>query len=936
MWRVRLFGGPVLEDAHGNRVRRFRSQRVAALLAYLCLHLGRPCGREEIAAALWPEEAEPQVLSNRLRFTLASLRRQLEPPGIPFGSVLDVESPGQVRLRAETVWCDAAAVERALKSGARAEAASLMNGVLLPGFYDEWILEVRTRFELLGDDLGAEPALRIRKSVAAVAAPAPQRPAGRLPLYLTRFFGRESERQRLQEWIAEYRLVTITGPGGIGKTRMAVEVVRETGIPCAFVALADVTDPGDLAAVSLRALLITPQAGVDPVAQLIAVLERHPSFLLILDNAEHLVPAAAAFALRLLEAIPALHILTTSRQRLNVPGEAVLPLDPLETPRYESSPERLLEFPAVHLFVDRALRARPDFHLSTRQIGSLVEICARLDGMPLALELAAARVTTQSTAQIAEALKGSLMDLASHQHGIPPRHRSLRAVLQGSFELLTPAQQSFFAGLSVFRAGWTLEAARRTTDCDQAEETMRILVERSLVVAREDEATTDIRFGLLDTLREFAAERLADDARAHCARRHAMYFLGIAERCGPLLHKPGGDLLLAELDRENENLRAAMQWSLDTADLDVLCRFTRALLAFWATRGHYAEGRRWNEALLTAAADGPARIRVEALLVCGRFAIRRNDFGTAWDYVEQALALCRDEGDVYGVLRCTMALGDISRLNSQLETAVEHYHTCLQLCLTCGSDDDLAKCHHGLGVTRFYQGDYGTAREHLGVALRIRERLSYPLEVARTQNLLAFALREEGDSSAAERLFRAALQVFSDHGDRWYRASTQGGLGTIAFERGDLEAARHYWEDALATMRDIGAQDNIADLLVLLSYLRLRTGDLSRARDTLRESLELANRVRNRQSIASVLLATACLLHAERQPAPAARLLAAASDLFEQISVRLIHLVHARVEVVREDLREILGEAEFEAAAEAGKALTPDEAIVLAQSHLAN
>src|SRR5579871_2335697 len=222
MWRVRLFGGPVLEDAHGNRVRRFRSQRVAALLAYLCLHLGRPCGREEIEAALWPEENEHQVLSNRLRFTLASLRRQLEPPGTPFGSVLDVESPGQIRLRAETVWCDAAAVERALLSGERAEAVSLINGVLLPGFYDEWILDARTRFESLGDDLGADPAHSVRLTVKAVAASAPAFPARRLPLYLTRFFGRETERQRLQELVAENRLVTVTGPGGIGKTRLAV------------------------------------------------------------------------------------------------------------------------------------------------------------------------------------------------------------------------------------------------------------------------------------------------------------------------------------------------------------------------------------------------------------------------------------------------------------------------------------------------------------------------------------------------------------------------------------------------------------------------------------------------------------------------------------------------------------------------------------------
>ena len=253
LWRVRLFEGPILETLSGVEIKRFRSQKVGALLAYLALRLGRHCPREELCVAIWPEEDDTQIVANRLRVTLASLRRQLEPSGIPFGTVLDAAGTGRIRLREETVWCDAVAFEQALKAGRQEEAALLLTGTLLPGYYDDWVVRERERFDALQETLQEKPTpagvsgqtpqekifLPIRREAGEVPAPVVSYP---LPLYLTRYFGREQEKQRLLALICEKRLVTITGPGGMGKTRLAVETAQRMQTPSVFVALADVTE----------------------------------------------------------------------------------------------------------------------------------------------------------------------------------------------------------------------------------------------------------------------------------------------------------------------------------------------------------------------------------------------------------------------------------------------------------------------------------------------------------------------------------------------------------------------------------------------------------------------------------------------------------------------------------------------------------------------
>ena len=298
IWRLRLFDGPALEDVSGMLVRRFRSQRVGALLAYLGLNLDRPCPREVLCDALWPEE-DLEVASNRLRVTLASLRRQLEPVGVSYGTVLDVGTPGSVVLRGSAVWCDVAACEQALQAGQHEEAALLVQKTLLPGYYDDWALTARERFEALRDelrdlrDVRGEAQRSGEASPAAAPASEVPPPTKRLPLYLTRFFGRQAERQTLLEMVQANRLVTLTGPGGIGKTRLAVEAAAGMPGACIFVPLADLPSPDRVSEAILQALMISPQAQADPVAQLVEALQHRDPTLLILDNAEHLLDDAS-------------------------------------------------------------------------------------------------------------------------------------------------------------------------------------------------------------------------------------------------------------------------------------------------------------------------------------------------------------------------------------------------------------------------------------------------------------------------------------------------------------------------------------------------------------------------------------------------------------------------------------------------------------------
>ncbi len=573
IWRVLLFDGPVLEDASGDQITRFKSAKVQSLLAFVALRLGKRCSREELAEALWPEESDERVVANRLRVALASLRRQLEPPGVLYGSVLDASIPGCIRLREETVWCDVASFEKLYARGNHHEAAALARGALLPGTYDDWARSDQIRLDILIEELRGR---RLPPRIAdEVPLPLPQ---SRLPLYLTKFFGREAERDEVIAKLSAHRLVTLTGPGGMGKTRLSVETARAFDLPAVFAALAEVTDPSLLPEAVLQSMGVEARA----VGQLDEAVQRRGPMLLILDNVEQIVEAAAELSLRLLQSAPDLRILVTSRQRLEVAGEVVIGIQPLAPPPDSTSEAQLTEFPSAKLFLDRAKAALPDFILLPHHVGPVIEICRKLDGVPLALELAAARVTAQSPAQIAISLAENLMELKSRQRGLSVRHRSLRAAIQGSFDQLSAESKEFFAALSVFHGGWTADAARAITLKDETRALLEELVIRSLVLVKEDADT--VRFSFLETIRSFADEQLSPEQHAVDRRRHASYFLNLAA----LVDEDDLRTCLP-LDAEQQNLAAALEGERRDAYWNGL----PGALVHAYVRGHHRAAARW-------------------------------------------------------------------------------------------------------------------------------------------------------------------------------------------------------------------------------------------------------------------------------------------------------------------------------------------------------
>jgi predicted ATPase len=670
LWRIRLFDGPTLEDREGRQIHRFRSQRVGALLAFLASPVGRSVPREEIYEALWPGE-DTLVVANRLRVALNSLRHHLEfSPEIPFGSVLDVSDRGRVRLRSEVVWCDTVAFEQAFRRGDKQGAARLADGTYLPGYYDSWVIVERERLDAIRERLEPIQA-SVPDAEIDVTPPGPPTSFGKtqaahLPFYLTRFFGRSDEKTHLCSLAEQHRLVTVTGPGGVGKTRLVVETVRQYFPASRFVSLSVLREAERVPETVLRALDILPRADTDPTQHLILVLQRQEPLLLVLDNAEHLLASVTTLALRLLQAVPSLRLLITSRQRLNLPGEAWLPLSPLAIPLDVTDPDERMALPVIVMFLDRARLSRPDFSVPAARMPSLIEICQRLDGMPLGIELAAARVSSQSLPQIADSLKEHLTHLESRQHGRSERHRSLRNVVQGSIELLSPILRSFFAPLTVFRGGWTAAAAHAVTGYADVESLLEDLSVRSLVVVQEEAGSDGYRYTLLETLRQFATELLTDKQKELCRERHAAYYLSLAAKIDDDDTRP---LLL--LDAEQENLLSAMEWGRKTGSNDYWQGVVGAL-HYAYIRGHQRSAALWAEDALTDIASvSDARLRFQVRHAASSVLVDLGRLDDSRRLIEQMQADCDESRNSVDSAFVDNYRGFVAENAGEIESAVQ-------------------------------------------------------------------------------------------------------------------------------------------------------------------------------------------------------------------------------------------------------------------------
>lgn len=646
-----------------------------------------------------------------------------------------------------------------------------------------------------------------------------------LPVQLTSFVGRERDLAEVARLVTSTRLVTLTGPGGVGKTRLALEVATAalSGFPdgCWLVELAPLTDQRLVAGAVLATLGAREEPERSPVATL-ADLVQGKRLLLVLDNCEHLVSACAGLVETLLRDCPDLQILATSRHPLAVAGEVNWRVAPLAAPNsHEVPPPRLLaELDAVQLFLDRARAAQPSFALTEANATAVAGICRRLDGLPLALELAAPWVKALAVGQIVERLDDCFSLLARDSAMAPARQRTLKATMDWSSELLSEPERVLFRRLAVFSGGWTLDAAEAVcavgpsggpADASDgglpAERVLPLLaqlIDRSLVEVAEHEGAARYRF--LEPIRQYAGERLrAAGEEAAFVRRHRAWLAELVERAEAEWRGEHQASWLARLDAEHDNLRAALDRRAGSPiDMEAVLRVAGAVWWFWLMRGHVREGRAWLADLLAAAPPKRTATRAKALSTAGRLALVQGDYRTARSSLEASLVIWRELGRLEHVADALHDLGQSAHSEGDLARARGLLEESLGLARELGDQIRLYLALDHLGELVQDLGDDDGAASLYEQALEIQRTLGHRRGMVVSLTNLGSLAQRRGDYVRAEALHRESLDLVVGLGDRRRTVACLEGLAAAASSRGDAERAAHLFGAAEALREAAG------------------------------------------------------------------------------------------------------------------------------------
>jgi predicted ATPase/class 3 adenylate cyclase len=639
--------------------------------------------------------------------------------------------------------------------------------------------------------------------------------ASNLPVQLTSFVGRQLDVARVTDVLGESRLVTLTGPGGTGKTRLSVEAASHVldrfpdGV--FFVDLSPITDPRLVPDTIASALLLRPESvGGRPVLEILTDHLRNRSLLLVMDNFEQVLDGAETVA-TILRTCPRVRGLVTSRAPLGLSGEQELPVAPLEVPDPGRDPAVLRRSEAVVLFMDRAAAVDPTFSLSEETIPIVGEICARLDGLPLAIELAAARVRVLPPRFLLEQLDRRLTMLVGGPRDAPDRQRTLRAAIAWSYDLLEEHVRAFFRRLSSFAGGWTLEAAGQVANpkrgVGETVELIDLLLRHSLVQRAPDDAEGRLR--MLDTIREFGLERLEESGEADGVRkRHALHFLEIAEEAERYLTGPEQRRWLDLLSREHDNLRAALGWAIACDGGEIALRLGGALWRFWYARGHMDEGRRGLDAAL-GLPSGQRRgtPRARSLTALGGIAYWQGDFGTAHASYAEALDIHRTLEDHRAVVHATFNLANAKAVMGDPRSAESLLQESLGQARDLGERRGEAWALWGLGAARMFGGDIGGARMQLEESLRVFEEVGDDTwGLGNAIAGLAGLAAQRGDPIEARDEVLRALELWEDQGNALVISGQLRFLAMAANDAGQPERAVRLAGAAEAWRKKVGGQ----------------------------------------------------------------------------------------------------------------------------------
>jgi predicted ATPase/DNA-binding SARP family transcriptional activator len=983
---IRLFGAFEVQ-VHGRPLPPLRVRKDRWLLALLVLEQERPLSRIWLAQTLWPfpDTLESNAADN-LRRSLYILRKALGDQA----TRLSAPTLETVALDLAGVDCDLVAFDRAIaRSDASTlqTAVSLYRGDLLAECTEPWVLPAREKRrqaycnalldlvararaggdypaarDYLHQALAADPvwedahrqlmevlaqsgelneALTLYQTLCRalartdpMAAPdqettalyrklrdqarrsarseqpppattlssAPSVPAPRrLPIPLTELVGREEALIEIESRLQRARLVTLTGAGGVGKTRLALAVAETAAAHypdgVCLTEFAALSDPRLVTQILAGALNLREQAG-RPLEETLAEFLKSRRMLLVLDNCEHLLEACAQLAQALLSSAPGLRVLATSRQALGITGEVAWRVPSLSAPdparlhaRGSDTVREVSTYEAVRLFVERVEASQKQFLLTDKNALAVAQVCHHLDGIPLAIELAAACVRSLSVEEINGRLDDRFHLLTGGSRTALPRQQTLRAMMDWSYDLLTAQEKVLLHRLSVFAGGWTLAAAEAVCGGEGIEEwelldLLTSLSDKSLALYEEREGQG--RYNLLETVRQYAGERLeASGEVERVQERHLAYFLALAEQSEPHLRGPEQGMWLARLEGEHDNLRGALGWCQGQEEqAEAGLRLTTALCRFWEVRGYLSAGRAYlTEALSRVGTAERTQARAKALNGAGLLAYYQGDYGTARALHEESLAIKRELGDRQGIAQ--------SLLN--------------------------------LGLMAFSQGDYKAARALSGESLAIHRELGDKRGIAMSLNILGLVADNQGDYGTAKALYEETLAINRELGHKRGISVALCNLGQLARRAGDYAQAHRLLTECLELDRQLGMKGG--GLFGELGRLAADMGDAAQARRWFAQALREHRETGQLRDTAEDLEGFARLARLQSDWERAARLWGAAESLREATGTPLTPEEQKEYERDQAAVREALGEAAFEAAWSAGRAMTMEHAI---------
>ncbi|MFN8500096.1 MAG: tetratricopeptide repeat protein [Anaerolineae bacterium] len=678
-----------------------------------------------------------------------------------------------------------------------------------------------------------------------------------LPIPLTSFIGREQELAAVDGLLERkmVRLVTLTGPGGVGKTLLALHAAAQMDSfrdGLYFVNLAPITEPTLIVSTIAQTLHVREQSG-SPILDVLKDYLRDKSLLLILDNFEQITDAAPLVS-DLLLATSKLKVIVTSRETLRVRGEHEFPVPPLAAPNPRNLPEAgadlvhaLSRFDAVRLFIERATAVKPDFNVTSENAPLVAQICYRLDGLPLAIELAAARVRSLPPQAMLQRLSNRLKLLTGGPRDLPARQQTLRGTIEWSYDLLDEGEKALFRSLAVFVGGFTLEAAEAICGASQLEgdilDGVESLVAKSLVWqipfgVQQADAQAETRFSMLETIREYARERLSDAEAAVLRHQHATYYMALAERVNAQQERLERVAGFIRLQADQDNLRAALDWAVAQGDVETGQRLASALTSFWELAGKVSEGWQWLERMLALPQDtGLVELRARSLRLAGYLAWLQGDYAAARTPAEESAALWRAAGDQVELARALNTVGRVRLLQGESAAARSAFEESVALFR-------MTEAQRGWAFTGALQG-------------------------------LAFVAIDQEDFGTAQVLLEEAGAIVRPQQDVYFMAVLLSTLGDVARCRGDYERAGALYHESLALLREHNITGEIAAVLHNLGYVALAQADRAQARALFAESLALQREQGNTPGIAECLAGYAALAGADGQVERAARLFGA-------------------------------------------------------------